>query len=210
MTEKQVIVFIDAQNVYKSARDAFFGKKTPHEYGSIDPIAFARLICSHPAPRHTYKLEQVRIYSGRPDATKQPKAYAAHMRQCSAWRKGGAKISARSLLYPTAWPKQKPFEKGIDVQLAIDFISLALDGDYDVGVIASTDSDLRPALEFVWNRLRDRDIRAEAAAWRSGHWRRRLSLPGKKIWCHWMNRTDYDAVADLTDYNIQAKQSQSL
>lgn len=202
MADKRIIVFIDAQNVYKSARDAFFGEEAPHEYGNIDPFAFAQLICSRPAPGHTYKLEGVRIYSGRPDATKQPKAYAAHMKQCGAWKRGGAEIFARSLLYSKDWPRQKPFEKGIDVQLAIDFISLALDGDYDVGVITSTDSDLRPALEFVWNRLRDQNVLPEVAAWTSANWHRRLSLRGKKIWCHWMNRSDYDAINDLTDYNL--------
>lgn len=202
MPENRVVIFVDAQNVYKSARDAFFDKNAPHVFGSVDPVAFGHLICSRPPAGHIYSLEQIRIYTGRPEETKEPKAYAAHMKQCSAWKKSGAKVFARTLLYPKGWPRQKPFEKGIDVQLAIDFITLALDDVYDVGVIASTDSDLRPALEFVWNRLRDKKVRPEVAAWRSEKRRRRLSLPGKRIWCHWMTRTDYDAVADPTDYNL--------
>jgi hypothetical protein len=40
-------------------------------------------------------------------------------------------------------------EKGIDVALAIDFVTMAVRGEYDVGVIMSTDTDLKPALEAV-------------------------------------------------------------
>ena len=81
--------------------------------------------------------------------------------------------------------------------LCIDFVAMAIDGLYDVGVIMSTDTDLLPALEFTRNRYAG--VRHIAvAAWDR---RRRMSLPGANIWCHWLSRADYDAVADATDYN---------
>lgn len=57
--------------------------------------------------------------------------------------------------YLTArWPPtDKAEEKGIDVALAIDFVAMAVEDKYDVGVIASCDTDLRPALEFVHRRF---------------------------------------------------------
>ena len=35
----------------------------------------------------------------------------------------------------------------MDVELAVDYVSMAARGDYDTAVLFSTDSDLRPALE---------------------------------------------------------------
>ena len=84
--------------------------------------------------------------------------------------------------------------------MAIDFVTMAVDGLYDIGVIVSTDTDLIPALEFVRSRFAGQRHVA-VAAWRSPQSRRRLSIPGSNIWCHWLNRDDYNAVADLTDYN---------
>ena len=46
----------------------------------------------------------------------------------------------RSLRYPQGWPTLPAQEKGIDVALAVDFVKLALEGDYDVGVMLSTDN----------------------------------------------------------------------
>ena len=105
----------------------------------------------------------------------------------------------RPLRYPLNWPKDPAQEKGIDVALAIDFVRLALEGAYDVGVIMSTDSDLRPALEVVraYNPGR---LHAAAAAWGTQGKDQRLRLPDAFLWCHWLSRTDYDNVADPTAY----------
>ncbi len=106
----------------------------------------------------------------------------------------------RHLRYPSDWSNQRAQEKGIDVALAIDFVSMAVDGAYDVVVIMSTDTDLPPPLEFTRDRYPG--VRYVAvAAWSSPHRYLRLSVPGSNVWCHWLHQADYDAVADLTDYN---------
>ena len=106
----------------------------------------------------------------------------------------------RALRYPRDWPTHAAQEKGIDTALAIDFVTMAVDGLYDVGVILSTDTDLVPALEFVRSRFAG-ERHVAVAAWRNTNSRRRLSIPCANIWCHWLNRDDYDAVADPTNYN---------
>ena len=75
---------------------------------------------------------------------------------------------------------------------------MAIEREYDVGVIMSTDTDLRPALEFTSRRSEVRQ--AAVAAWRGASRRQRLAVPGANLWCHWLDRHDYDAVADLTSY----------
>lgn len=88
----------------------------------------------------------------------------------------------------------------MDVALAVDFVVMAIEGEYDVGIIASTDTDLRPALEYVLKLGRPR---AEVAAWR-GRSKSSLSVPGHHVWCHRLHRADYGRVADLTHYTVSA------
>jgi NYN domain len=106
-----------------------------------------------------------------------------------------------TLRYPRNWPQQKEEEKGIDVALAIDFVTMAVRGEYDVGVIMSTDTDLKPALEAVAEMGGNPYPRAEVAAWSTlEQHSRRLSIPGRRLWCHWLDEADYRSVADPTDY----------
>ena len=146
----------------------------------------------------------MRVYRGQPDASKDPIGYGANLRQCDAWRRmPKVQVVTRTLRYPPGWPArtpgERPQEKGIDVPLAIDFVAMAVRGEYDVGVIVSTDTDLKPALETV--RGFGGHPRCEVAAWSAsqGH-SRRLAIPGAKIWCHWLDERDYRAVEDLSDY----------
>ncbi len=84
--------------------------------------------------------------------------------------------------------------------LAIDFISLAIDDQYDVGIIASADTDLIPAIDFVIQRY-PKSRHPEVAAWSGREYRNpRLNSKLKAISCHWLKRADYDAIADRTNY----------
>ena len=197
----KLALFIDSQNTYRGARETFFSESDRSLVGQFDPAKLGALIGSRGGPDATEcSLSEVRTYTGRPDPRKDPKTYAAHMKQCEQWLADGVKIVHLELRYPRGWPNQRAQEKGIDTALAIDFVTMAVDGLYDVGVILSTDTDLIPALEFVHSRFYGQRHVA-VAAWRSRQSRRRLSIPGTNIWCHWLNRDDYDAVADPTDYN---------
>lgn len=129
------------------------------------------------------------------------RTYAAHMRQCHAWEQSGAVVITRPLRYPRRWPEQRAQEKGIDVQLAIDFVAGAIDDAYDTGIICSTDSDLLPALEFVATRF-GRE-RAETAAWLAGGKGSELRLQRPSTWCHRLELDDYEAVRDPTDYGAR-------
>lgn len=201
MRSERLVLFIDAQNFYHGARQAFFNESDWHVCGQFKPLELGQLICSRAPVGKTRLLHQVLVYTGRPDSEKEPSTYAAHMRQCAAWEKVDATVIHRTLRYPSDWPNSKAQQKGIDVALAIDFVAFAIDDKYDVGVIASTDSDLKPALEFVHRR--HGTVRCiEVAAWKSAVAPKRLSIPGAHIWCYWLDKSDYDSVADLTGYNV--------
>lgn len=81
-----------------------------------------------------------------------------------------------------------------------------IDHSYDVGIIFSTDTDLRPELEFVTDRF-ERYPRAETAAWHGSGANRALSVRVgrntqmiQRTWVHHLKHDDYLAVRDRTDY----------
>ena len=194
----RIAVYIDAQNFYQGARARFFAPGAPRRRGQITPMELGRLLCTRRRNLVERTLEQVRIYTGRPDPNRDPKTYAAHMRQCHTWERSGAVVITRPLRYPRDWPRARAEEKGIDVQLAIDFVAGAIDDAYDTGVICSTDTDLLPALEFVATRY-GRE-RAETAAWFTGGKGSELRLRRPSTWCHRLELPDYEVVRDPTDY----------
>ena len=197
-TPLRLALFIDGQNAYRRARALFFPNPQSGRDGQFRPLDLGRLIAGRGGPNDApCTLSDVRIYSGEPDARRDPRTYAAHRRQAQRWALDGATVIARSLRYPRGWPAVPAQEKGIDVALAVDFVKLAIEGEYDVGVMMSTDNDLLPALEVV----RDYDpsrIHVAVAAWSAPRHHQRLRLPG--LWCHWLDQGDYNSVADLTRY----------
>lgn len=197
-TPLRLSLFIDGQNAYRRARAVFFPNTQSGTDGQFRPMDLGRLVAGRGGPHGVpCILSDVRIYSGRPDAKQDPHTYAAHRRQARRWASDGATVITRSLRYPQGWPAVPAQEKGVDVALAVDFVKLAIEGDYDVGVMMSTDNDLLPALEVVRNHDPVR-IHIAVTAWSTLGHHQRLRLPG--LWCHWLDRADYNAVADRTRY----------
>jgi hypothetical protein len=93
-------------------------------------------------------------------------------------------IRHRQLRYPKDWPDVDAEEKGVDVQLAIDFVMGIRRADFEIGVIFSTDTDLLPALEATVEiaRSEGRPL-PEVAAWQGqgGKGRRQLRIPGMPL-----------------------------
>jgi uncharacterized LabA/DUF88 family protein len=198
----RVWVFIDAQNLYRDARDAFH-RQGPSSYGQVHPRKFADLIASRGSARdpRSRQLEEVRVYTGTPSSSKEPRANAAHMKQRAAWEKDGVKVFARPLRYPRNWSSEKALEKGVDVALAVDLVFNAARRCYDVAVVASTDTDLLPALEAVCELRRAwGEPQLEVACW--SPLTKRLRVHGYTIWCHRIDRSDYEAIRDKTNYTI--------
>jgi uncharacterized LabA/DUF88 family protein len=203
MTDR-VIVFLDYQNIYRGARDCFHPEPSaPHVAGQISPILLGEhIVTASPFDR---ELTGVRVYRGRPDPRRDSRGYTACTRQIEAWSHDArVTVITRTLRYPRGWPNrcefgEKPQEKGIDAALVADFVRLAWEDQYDVGVVMSTDTDLNPALETVVARG---GKRVEVASWsgRSGY-RQRLSIDSARLWCHWLDRKVYEQVCDTTNYS---------
>jgi uncharacterized LabA/DUF88 family protein len=188
------MVFIDYQNVTSTAYDCFPRISRSRQFTHIDPVRLAELIVSRrPFP---CELVGVRVYRGRPSPDRQRGAAAVNDIQASEWeRDPRVTVVRRPLRYPSGYPVERPQEKGVDVILAIDFVRLAIDHAYDVGILVSHDTDLMPALETV----RDLGLaHVEVSGW--SHCKR-LWYPGTRLpWHHELSEGAYQAVCDDTDY----------
>jgi hypothetical protein len=111
-------------------------------------------------------------------------------------------------------------EKGVDVELAIDFVRLALDDEFDVAVLASTDSDLVPPLQFVADRFPEKDI--VTLAWEplegnEADTAAPLDIPHGSVTRVRATKRDFDRIADKrnfylssSDVNIDASRWQRI
>jgi hypothetical protein len=155
-------------------------------------------------------LQEVRIYRGLPSSSRDGKGYGAARRQISAWeRDPRVTVVSRPIRYPEGWPNsqaegESPQEKGIDVALALDFAIMGHENKYDVGLMFSADTDLKPALEYIADKRRawGHPI-PEVAAWSSAqNHSRRLALTGtdRKLYCHWVDEATYERLRDNTNY----------
>jgi len=188
------MVFIDYENVVKSARSRFHPQGSSYIDGHIDPGAIADLVVSRRSG--PCAVEQIRVYRGRPSPNHQPSAAAANDRQTSNWlRDPRVWVLRRDLRYPPDYPRRPAQEKGVDVALAVDLVRFALERRYDVGVVLSRDTDLLPALEAV---VELQLAEVEVAGWRNMS---RVRFPSSaRPWCHFLDGEDYDEVRDTTDY----------
>jgi uncharacterized LabA/DUF88 family protein len=203
---QRVVIFIDGQNVYNDARRAYGPLLPASPFGQIKPIPYGYLLASrrpHGAASGR-TLKEVRIYRGKPDPRREPTTYAAHMRQTQAWVDSGATVITRPLRYPEGWPSKKAEEKGIDVEIAIDMVTMAINGELDVAILASTDTDLRPALEAFFKLPLENPPIVEVATWRAPNGRaKQLRLNGgRHVWCHFLETADYERLKDTRDYNV--------
>jgi uncharacterized LabA/DUF88 family protein len=197
---RRLALFVDYQNAYRRCRDALGLRAADHTEGQVDPRKLGRLIASRESET---RLERVFVYRGMPDGHKDPRGYAACRRQVAAWRAfTEVEVKTRALQYLHGLP---PREKGVDVLLAIDCVRAALADDYDTLAVFSGDSDLAPAVEFVFDQFGRGVRRVCLVAWESGP---RIPLEGgRKIWCHNLSRADYIRISDPRDYSVQRPRS---
>jgi hypothetical protein len=172
----KVAVFIDWQNVYKTAREAFGLEALPNERGNFSPFQLARILAAGNGRGADVELMRVEIHRGLPNSSRDPTGFGANRRQATAWKREGGDVIVprlRPLRYPPPYAAvQTPVEKGIDVQLALAVAEAILTHAADVAILFTHDTDLLPAVEMV-ARLKGSG-RIETAAWASRTFSQRL------------------------------------
>lgn len=129
---KRTVVFIDGQNLFHAAKDAF-----GYLYPNFDVLGLASGLCV----REEFSLVGVRFYTGVPD-----KADSPHWNHF--WTAKTAVLGRQGIFVYTR-PVRRGREKGIDVRLAIDIIRMAHRGEFDVALVLSQDQDLSEVADEV-------------------------------------------------------------
>jgi uncharacterized LabA/DUF88 family protein len=145
----RAIVFIDGQNLFKATERAF-----GHRHPLYDPLKLAPFMCR----KLGWNLAEIRLYTGIPPVDKSPFWHFFWARKKTQMARRGVICNTRPTHYRphkfrlpdgTEHFETVPEEKGIDVWLAVDLISLAHDKKYDSAIIFSQDQDLCPAVDEV-------------------------------------------------------------
>lgn len=148
-SQKRVVTFFDGQNLFHCAKTAF-----GYTFPNYDPLALSRELCS----QKSWQLASVRFYTGVPDAADKP--FWNHFWTAKGAQMGreGVNLFTRPLKYRnkiirlpdgTTHSFLDGDEKGIDVRLALDVISLAHAGAFDVALIFSRDQDLSEVADEI-------------------------------------------------------------
>ena len=146
---QRAIAFVDGQNLFYAARDAF-----GYTYPNYDPLKLAQAVCG----TKQWRLAQVRFYTGVPAAHDNPRWNAFWTAKLMQMGRRGVWTYSRTLRYRdntvrlpdgTKFAYRSGYEKGIDVRIALDVVSLALAGRFDVALVFSQDQDLSEVADEV-------------------------------------------------------------
>lgn len=194
-----VAVFIDWQNTYKTAREAFDWWNHPNEYGNYSPYALARILAAGNGRGADGQLVRVNIHRGLPSQKHDQAGYAANRRQSAAWMAENRDVvipRLRPLRYSRE-PNEPPREKGIDVELAVAAVEWVLTERCEVAIIFSHDTDLVPAVELL-ARLKGTAC-AETASWTSRSFNKRLR-PKPEVYHHTISPEVFARVETRVNY----------
>jgi uncharacterized LabA/DUF88 family protein len=141
----RTIVFIDGQNLYHGAKDAWRPKPpvgySKYSYPSYDVEKLAQCLVIRVTGR---VLSQIRFYTGVPDPNLGPTEYLWH----SFWTNKLRYLQNRGVEIYKGRINYKQ-EKGVDVSLAIDLVRLTYEQQYEVAIIVSQDYDFGPAVRLA-------------------------------------------------------------
>jgi uncharacterized LabA/DUF88 family protein len=197
---KRAAAFIDGQNLYHHAREAF---GYPYPNFDIDKLVNTAIASEH------WNLTAIYFYTGVPDAADNLKWNSFWNKKLAAMGRQGVKVFTRPLRYrnkTVKLPDGTTFsflhgeEKGIDVRIALDVIGKAVRNEYDVAVVFSQDQDMSEVADEirVIARQQNRWIRMACAYPVSPTVANKRGINGTQ-WIT-IDRNTYDACLDPKDY----------
>lgn len=204
---KRCVSFIDGQNLFFSARDAF---------GYTHPNYNVKALAEEIATANQWQSVQVRFYTGIPDHSDSTKWHSFWTKKLLAMSRQGVHVFSRPLRYRnkrielpdgTIHTYLTREEKGIDVRIALDVIRMAHRQEYDVALIFSQDQDLSEVAAEIRTISREqrRWIKA-ACAFPTSPTTRNIRGIDKTDWIH-IDRATYDSCIDPRDYRTTPQAS---
>ena len=197
---RRAVAFVDGQNLFHAAKEAF-----GHRHPNYDIRALSQAICD----LQGWQLDQVRFYTGYPDLADNPAWNHFWIAKLAQMGRDGIHVFSRKLRYRNQTirlPSGETHsflvgqEKGVDVRLALDILSLGWRKAYDVALVFSQDQDLSEVADDVRALAREQ-IRwlKIACAFPSSPASRNTRGLNHSDWIR-IERATYDACLDPRDY----------
>lgn len=152
------MAFVDGQNLYQHAKDAF-----GHHHPNYDLVKLHNWVCETKG----WRPNAIRFYTGVPDHRESEMWAGYWSNRVLSMKRNNIVVTTRPIRYrrktvEIAGERETvitPQEKGVDVRLALDIVSLARKRQYDVAVIYSQDQDLQEVVAEI------KEISAEQNRW---------------------------------------------
>ena len=170
MSELRATIIVDYQNVHLTGHGLFESTRfMPKHETLVDPLFFAQQLIrrrnelQRPGMAHAV-LRRVLVFRGLPSPEHDPRAYDRSQAQKAHWeRDKRVEVTLRPLKYEYARDADgrpasdadgnrivtEKRQKGIDVLCALATVREAQDAANDLVILASSDTDLAPALDEV-------------------------------------------------------------
>ena len=196
----RVISFIDGQNLFYAARQAF-GYSSPN----YDPKRLTEVV----ARNRGWTVAGVQFYTGMPDLHDNPFWHRFWTARCAVMRDQGVATFTRPLRYRDETVElpggaivttRIGREKGIDVRIALDIVRLARSGACDVALVFSQDQDLAEVANEIRAIAQDqvRSIKMACAFPVSSRYANRRGID-KTDWIR-LDQSAYELALDQRDY----------
>jgi uncharacterized LabA/DUF88 family protein len=197
---KRVVSFVDGQNLFYAAKNAF-----GYNHPNYDIAALAAAVCQ----KQHWQLDQVRFYTGYPDASDNAVWHHFWTAKLAQMGRQNVHVFSRPLRYrnkTVRLPNGQTHtflvgqEKGVDVRLALDIISLAYRKVYDVALVFSQDQDLSEVADEIRQIMQEQNrwIKIACAFPFSPASSNRRGINGAD-WIR-IDRALYDSCLDTRDY----------
>lgn len=221
--ELRATIVVDYQNIHLTGHGLFAATASlARHHTLVDPLLFAQRLlrvrnAGQDAGYAHAVLRKVLVFRGQPSPEHDRDGYARNQAQKSQWeRDRRVQVTLRPLKYryeraadgrhatDSAGQKiviGKPQEKGVDVLCALAAVREAQDPATDLVVLASSDTDLAPALDEV---LRLDTAKVETSCWydvrsRVGY-QLHPSNRRRRVWNTRLTEEAFVASRDLTTY----------
>jgi uncharacterized LabA/DUF88 family protein len=196
---RRCLVLIDGQNLFHAARREF-----GYTWPNFDAGKLARLL----SIRTASALCETRFYSGVPPASVDPWWHVFWANKCSQMARDDITTVTRTLRVHTEDNHTVLSEKGIDLRIGLDMVRAAHEGEIDLMILVSRDTDFVEAIResrlIAYNEDRWLSI-ASAYPDRSG----RLHGIYQTTWLP-ISAVDYAACLDERDYRPSDSQLQAV
>lgn len=173
MAELRTAVILDYQNMHLSGAELYrTNPRKPLHESLLDPTRFANQLLSArnkaagPAADRAV-LDRVEVFRGLPSNRRHPERYNRSQAQRANWlRDPRVTVTLRPVrmerIAAIGPNNVRAIEKGVDVLCALALVRLAASPGIDLVILASHDSDLKPALDDAIDLGR---ARVETCAW---------------------------------------------